>query len=438
MAHKTSAQLRQQDDKASPAGYARYRWLLILLFPLMTLYTAIQAIKVRDGRYFLQRMGFCYANYGDIDYWVHAASVGEVKAATPLLQALIKHHPAARILLTTTTPTGAQVARNLSTDSGKSADIQLAYLPIDFVFALRRLLKKALPRCVLIMETEIWPNLFRLCGKAKIPLITVNGRLSQRTLQTAGWIRDLYRSTLQYSSLILTRSDNDSKGYVALGADPKKVKTVGNIKYAVDIYVPGEKPAPFKNREYILAASTHDDEEWQLARLWKQRSRDLDGRLLVIAPRHPKRTAKILNQLRGLALTIAVHSRNDPVADSTDIYLIDTLGELDRFMRHASVIFMGGSLATRGGHNILEPAALGKAIIFGPHMENFADEAQLFIDHDAAIQVRDIDQAGDTITQLLRNPQRIAQLGNNAVNLLEDQRQVGEKYVTEIQSLLST
>ena len=436
MAHNSANHSRHHDTNAIPASFIRYRALLILLFPVLLLYTVFQTIKYRDTRYCLQRFGLRYAISSNINYWIHAASVGEVNAATPLIQALKKHNPQARILITTTTPTGAQVAGKLAGGTRESTGIEHCYLPIDYVFAVKRLLKKASPNCVLVMETEIWPNLFRICSQCEIPLVTVNGRLSPRTLHTANWIKALYRSTLQYSTLILTRSDKDTKGYIALGADPGKIKTVGNIKFAVDFKMPENDSPPFNNREYVLAASTHDDEELQIALFWKKHLESLKGYLLVIAPRHPNRIAKILGQLDGLELNIAIHSRNDAVSDKTNIYLIDTVGELVHFMNHAKLIVMGGSLVDVGGHNILEPASLSKAIIFGPSMNNFEDEAQLFLGHDGAIQAQNIDQVGEYIINLLRDNKRLKQLGNNAYNLLAKQKHVAEQYVIEIQSVM--
>ncbi|MGD8569577.1 MAG: 3-deoxy-D-manno-octulosonic acid transferase [Gammaproteobacteria bacterium] len=416
----------------------RYRALLILLFPILFLYTIGQAFKARQWRYITQRCGFGCVVPDTTTFWIHAASVGEVNAATPLIRALKQHYPQPGILLTTTTATGAQAAAKLITTHGTDSEMTHCYLPLDYRFAVNRLLRRTSPRCVLVMETEIWPNLFSACRHYNIPLLTINGRLSQRTLQTTGWVKSLYRCVLRNSSLILTRSEQDTKNYVALGAAPEKVKTIGNIKFSAQFNLPKNDSHPFGNRHYVLAASTHDNEEQQIAQFWKQHRDDLKKYLLVIAPRHPQRLAAIREQLEPLQLNVAIRSRNDPVDQSTELYIVDTLGELIRFMYHAEVVFMGGSLVPTGGHNILEPAFLSSAIIFGPYMDNFDDEAQLFLNHDGAIQVKNIHETGKIITALLADEDRRRRLGNNAHALLEKQKNIAERYVAEIDRILES
>lgn len=436
MAQHSPDPTQHRGTNFSGTGLLRYRALLIVLFPLLLLHTIGQAIKARQWRYLAQRLGFRfrYAVPDPTAFWVHAASVGEVNAATPLIDAIDRHHPQAGILLTTTTPTGAQAAAKLI--AANTSNMKHCYLPLDYACAVKRLLRLASPRCVLVMETEIWPNLFKSCHLFNVPLVTINGRLSQRTLQTSGWIKSLYRSTLQYSSLILTRSDQDTKNYIALGAAPENVKTVGNIKFSAQFNLPKNDSRPFGGRRYVLAASTHDNEEQQLAHYWQQHKNDLQQYLLVIAPRHPQRLAAICDQLEPLKLNVAIRSQNDTVDQDTDIYIVDTLGELVQFMYHAELIFMGGSLVATGGHNILEPAFLAKAIIFGPYMANFENEAQLFLNHDAAIQVEDVQEAGKSLAALLRNKDRRRQLGDNAHALLEKQKHIADHYIAEIDQLL--
>jgi len=409
----------------------RYHLILLVLLPLVVGFTVYQSIRYRSLTYLLQRLGIIIGYPGNTDVWIHAASVGEVNAAIPLIKTIQKHEPSKIILVSTTTPTGARVIQ-----SKRDTGIRHCYLPLDYPAFVLAFLKSINPKCAIIMETEIWPNLFRLCREKNIVLNMVNARLSQRTLNTRRWIKSLYASALQYPSLILTRSDNDSKAYIALGAPGDRIKTIGNIKFAADINKPSTQVS-FTQNPYLLAASTHDDEELQLATLWKNNRQAFSNYLLVIAPRHPQRLSKIIKQLNSLNLVIAVRSRNNPVTAQTDIYIVDTVGELAAFMKNAQLVFMGGSLVPIGGHNVIEPASLARPVIFGPHMENFENEAQLLLNHQAAIQIQDIPQLLATLNDLIRNEVKRNQLGDKARKLVETQKDVAERYYAELQLCLN-
>ena len=408
----------------------RYRIMLVFFAPIIIIFTLIQATKANSVRYFIQRIGIVPRFTPDIDVWIHAASVGEVFAAIPLIKTIHANFPNKQLLLTTTTTTGA-----ITIEQQKLANTQHCYLPLDFSVSVSLFLKRINPHCAVILETEIWPNLFRLCHRYQIPVVTVNGRISHRTLHVKPWIKRLYTTTLSYSSLILSRSDNDSKSYIALGANPDKVKTIGNIKFSAEVAVPANSHIDIK-RPYILAASTHDNEEFQLAQLWLKRPEQLKQYLLIIAPRHPQRLEKILGQLGPLNLNVAIRSLKQNVTDQTEIYIADTVGELMRFMHSASLIFMGGSLVPIGGHNILEPAWLGKTILFGPYMNNFEDESRLLLDNDAAVQVQDTQQLEKQLLDLTQDAMRRHKLGRNALRLVEAQKDIAQRYLTELQKYI--
>lgn len=408
----------------------RYQLLLAILFPVLVTYTCWTGLKYRNFTFVKQRLGFGYPEFSSPPLWLHAASVGEVMAAKPILEKLISTGITNKILLTTTTPTGGEIAKKFS-----SEHITFSFLPIDWPKTVQLFLKTVNPKAALILETEIWPNLFKLSGNNGIPIITVNGRLSGRTLHAGNWIRSLYKSALQHTTGILTRSDMDSKNFVSLGADPDKVKTIGNIKFSIQ--TPSNLATsshPCNNRSYILFASTHDNEEYIASKIWH------DGynkdQLLVIVPRHPVRLAEILKRIETLNLKIAIRSKKEPVTNETDIYIADTIGELNVFMHFAKIVFMGGSLVTVGGHNILEPASLGKPIVFGPHMENFEDEKQLFLQADAAIQVVDVDQLAETLSRLVVDNARLQVLGNNAKALIDRHAGIVDDYIREIASIV--
>jgi 3-deoxy-D-manno-octulosonic-acid transferase len=402
-----------------------YRILNILLWPLWFFYTLRVAWREKDMRYFRQRLGYAYPVQPTSPVWVHCASVGEVNTWLPLHQLFMQRYPSLHFVITTNTPTGAQiVARHALRNT------QHVFLPMDTATAVSRFYSRIKPRLALVMETELWPELYRQCQAHNIPLIIVNARLSHKTRNVNEWVRRLYAMALQQVSQVLCRTQIDADAYIELGAESSKVKVIGNLKFATLKNIQIELPRDFTTRSYVLAASTHADEEWQLAKLWQADA--MQSHLLVIAPRHPKRRDDILRQLQPLNLQIAVRSRCDPVTPATQVYIADTLGELVSFMQQADVVIMGGSLVQRGGQNLLEPARLGKAIIVGPHMFNFAAETALFLQRHACLQVQNADELAVALQSCLLDSSVRVELGHNAQKLMLNQSDMAERYMSVI------
>lgn len=406
------------------AALARYRLLFALLTPLWLGYTLWQALREKSWRYLRERCGYYRGTTAQAPLWLHAASVGELNAALPLIEALRARHPQTPLLLTTATVSSARLAaRSLP------AGVSHVFLPLDFRAAVQRFLNHYRPRCALIMETELWPNLYAGCAKRNIPLIIVNGRLSVRTRNAPRWLCRQYRCALQRTTAILARSEADRAGFIALGAPAERVQVIGNIKFSADIRAAAASLA--LPRPYVLAASTRDGEEALLWQAWQQAEHA--DRLLVIVPRHPKRLPEILRDLALPAEQIAVRSRGQEITAHTRVYLADTFGELTGFMAGADLVFMGGSLVPKGGQNVLEAAHLGKALVFGPHMDNFADEARLLLEQDAAVQVTDAAALGTVFTALLAQPERRAALGGAAQQLVERRRDMATRYAVALE-----
>ncbi|WP_455202682.1 3-deoxy-D-manno-octulosonic acid transferase, partial [Kaarinaea lacus] len=299
----------------APRSLLRYQLLLwIAAFPIFC-YTLWQAIRCREFRYLQQRLGFAFSISSQPTIWLHAASVGEVLAAEPLIKALDKNYPKTTVIVTTVTPTGAEMVTQRF-----SEQIKHCYLPIDWRSAVQRFFRRVKPCCALIMETELWPNLYAACARRNQPLLIINARVSAKTLNTRGWIRDLYHSTLSNVSTVLARSQTDADGFVELGAAADTVQVIGNIKFSAAKPVTDTNPIKLP-RPFILAASTHEDEELQLARMWL--AMETQHKLLVIAPRHPKRSSGIIKQLNSLSVKLAVRSHNDSIHDDTQVYLAD-------------------------------------------------------------------------------------------------------------------
>jgi len=406
-----------------------YRLIVLLVLPVVFIYTLRRANQDGDRRYFWQRLGWKIPVRADRPVWIHCASVGEVNAARPLIQRLIQDYPTLGFVLSTVTPTAAAVVRKTLPES-----VEHVYLPFDTGAAVGRFLRHTQPRLGLILETEIWPGLFAEVARSNIPLLVVNGRLTNKTLAAPRWMRAFIRQALQAVRLVLAKSEADAQGYQQLGVTAERIKVLGNIKFAA-IHESKSALPRLVEQEYWLAVSTHEDEERQLAAMIKDR--EADQCLLVIAPRHPERAVAIERQLNDLGIRFAVRSRHETISDDMQIYLADTLGEMDEFMQHAALVFMGGTLVPVGGHNLLEPAVLGKAIVCGPYLENFKEEAELLRKANALVEVKNVDELAQAVDQLLASSEKATEKGRAAANVVASQADVLDKYVDALNSFIA-
>ncbi len=406
----------------------RYRTIFSLLSPLLACHSLWQGYKNKQLRLAKQRLGLGLPKRKDRPVWFHMASVGEVNAAYPLIQALRSRHPDIPVVVSTITPTGAENARKKL-----GTEVQHFYLPLDFNYASHVVVKKVRPRCAIIMETELWPRLYYQCRKQGVPLLIVNGRLSHKTLKRPAWVHEFYRRALQNVSHILARSDKDAERFQQLGAPAEQISVVDNIKFAAP--ADGDAAPIILPRPYVLAASTHDDEELRISRAWLA-SELREEYLLVIVPRHPQRKEAILKQIKPLGSDLAVRSNKDEVTAETEIYLADTFGELQGFIAAAEMVYMGGSIIPRGGQNVIEVARLGKTALFGPHMGNFEDERDLLLDQNAAIEVENADALIDKMGELLARPETLKETGQRAQQLVNQKANVALRYLDALGAYL--
>lgn len=395
----------------------RYRILIRALSPLVALYTLWRARRDGGKAYLCERLGLYPqrrlsepASNGVI--WIHAASVGEVFTVLPLIKAVN-----AKLLVTTTTPTGAQVLAQQGL-----AHVTHCYLPVDLPGACKRFFQHHTIREGWIVETEIWPWLYACANKNAVGLSIISGRLSSKTSSQAnGFLAATFRRALQ-DVTVLARSDEDALRFATLGASPSLVSVSGNLKYANPGAVLGNNEAdPLIDRPYVLAASTHDDEEQQMAVAWCQQSadaeQDIDAELdalLVVVPRHAERGAAIQKHLATKGINAALRSKNEAVTDDCRVYIADTLGELQAWYTHALACFVGGSLIERGGHNILEPARLGCPVAVGPHTSNFEDIVVTFAKHDALVVVKNSEHAVRFLRGAIDDPQALQPMTQRA------------------------
>jgi 3-deoxy-D-manno-octulosonic-acid transferase len=375
--------------------------------------------------YLRERLGYI-ATRNDHPVWLHGASVGEIVAAAPLVKALADRG-IGPVVISTNTATGRARAQDLM-----PPEVGVVYLPIDRPRPVNRFIERLTPRAALILETELWPHLVAALHQQGILTALVNARLSKRSLEAPHWWRHTAGWCLGHIDAILARSDTDRAAFERLGAPADRVQVIGNLKWAMPI---GPPPEPIElGRPFVLAASTHADEEQQLARAL--RSLGHQSALWVMAPRHPQRGSTIRRKLEAAGWPVAQRSLGEAVPSGPAIYVTDTLGELPGLMGAAHLVVMGGSLIPHGGQNVLEPARAGCPMITGPHMENFADETAGLRASGALIEADDAEQVVSTADRLLNDRDKRLAMAANAREWLARQTDPAARYRQVIAELL--
>ncbi|MDR9498778.1 MAG: glycosyltransferase N-terminal domain-containing protein [Hydrogenovibrio sp.] len=409
------------DTPADRTDWRFYRILLWLLSPLILLITLHQAVRRQGGwQYVRQRLGGYRPDDGPCatPLWIHCASVGEVRAIDALAESMLNDGHG--LLVTTSTPSGRDALLQWRSMQNTPEQISHAYLPLDYPSAVRRFLQRFQPENAWMMESEIWPNLYQAMAE-RGPITLINARLSQKTFArlTAEhppapawfwrWLQRLYRQTCRYLTRVLAKNKEEAQRFVTLGLPPERVQSAGNLKltnYRALANDPNPMPRP-----YVLVASSHQDEEFQIAKRWLARQRP---ELLVIVPRHPQRRKSLKTQLGGLTHSLTLVSQHDPIRAETQVHLADTFGQLMPLYAHAQVVIMGGSFVPKGGHNLLEPASLGACLLTGPDMRDFEPETQALLEADGLQQCADYDALLDALCHLLETPQTRQAMGENA------------------------
>ena len=404
-----------------------YNLILYLISPYLISRIFIEAIRRKSGISFIrQRLGLFSKKLYNKPIWIHASSVGETKAAISLYQSLSKKFPEETFLITTNTSSSRSIIP-------KNKNLEHAYLPLDWLFTMRRFINLINPRICILIETELWPNLISICKKNNISIIIANARLSKRTTECPSFIKQIYKKVLSDVDLILCKSNRDKENYIQLGYLNKNIKVIGNLKYA-DTNNTVYNNENIVNRKYVLALSTHPDEERQIITEWMRINEKKV--LLVIMPRHPERLGDILSDIPLDMLSISIRSKNEPIKKSTQIYIADTYGEANLFLEHCEFVYLGGSLVDHGGQNFMEAASYGKTIIVGPYMYNFIEETEEFLKNNAMIMVKSSPTLKHVFERLIKSKQRRELFGANAKKILLSKKDIINDYCKEIQSLL--
>jgi len=413
--------------------YLLYSLLLGVGALLASPYFLYQALAT--GKYWpslKERLGFLPTSLNPErrpSVWLHAVSVGEVATARPLLPLLRESFPDLALFLSTTTLTGRDLAERQLRDAVDG----LFYCPFDFRFAVRRIARQVRPRLLLLVDTEIWPHLLRTCREEGARNLVVNGRISDRSFPRYRAIRPLLRRWLGEVDHFCMQSQDYADRILALGAEPARVTVTGSLKFDAAA-CPGDSSAAVRlvpqGRPVLVAGSTLAPEEEVLIDTFAHLKKNRPDLFLVLAPRHPERFAEVAALATArCARVVRRSSLAEAPASDCEVMVLDTIGELGSVYAAADVVFVGGSLAPWGGHNLLEPAACGKPVLFGPHMANFAEIAQAFRDAEAAIQVADPAGLLSELERLLQDSRLRAAYGERARRLVESNRGAGAKTV---------
>ena len=387
--------------------------------------------------------------------WLHAVSVGEVLAALPLAKRLKERFPDRLMMVSTTTATGQKLARErFDFPDG------VFYFPLDWAWIVRRVLRSIRPACVVILETELWPNFLRQARRNGVPVVFVNGRISERSffrhqrgLKLFGLLlRGFYKSVLANAALFLMQSESDAVRLRAMGAPPERVIVTGNMKYdsplppvtPLEVWLSGEI-ARQGRRPLIVAGSVTSGEEPLVLIAFGVLQGQMRNALLVLAPRKPDRfeaaARHIEESQRGFVRRSQVQLSGNADAvfgDGISVFLLDSIGELAGLYRLADAVYVGGSMVNAGGHNLLEPAGFGKPPLFGPSMENFKDVANTFLTRGAARQVENPEDLGVAWIELIENPEKQEQMGHMARTIVEENRGATDRTIEYVAGVLKS
>ena len=399
---------------------------LLIAFAAPFAYAVVLWRGLRDRGYWLglgERFGGGPPPPSTPTLWLHAVSLGEMSAAAPLARTLREKYPQLPMVLTTATPTGRAQAHALFGNT-----VTVSYLPYDTPRAVARFLERIRPRIAVIMETELWPNLFHQCECRGVPVLLASARLSEKSVSRYRQYRALFRPVFSANVTVGAQTATDAARFEAIGAAAERTHVIGNIKFDMDV-MPGVMErgrrlrASFGDERPVwIAGSTHAGEEEQILAAHRALLTDRPTALLLLVPRHPARFQAVGDLLARLGMPFVWRSSGRMPDAATQVLLVDSVGELGMLYAAADVAFVGGSLVPIGGHNLLEAAALGVPVLTGPHNANSKDVARLMIDQGAAIQVSDSESLTRTVRNLLADPGERRRIGDMGCNLVAANR----------------
>lgn len=420
-----------------------YNILLILATPIIL---CILLAKKRCRRGLLDRFGLRIRPVLEPSgerhplIWIHAVSLGEVVAVTPLVKALHRNHPDHRLIVSTVTETGREAV-----EQRLAGIAEHRYAPLDVPWAVSRAIAQWQPALYAFVETELWPNLLWTLRDRQVPTVMVNGRLSSRSFarQHIAGLISFYRSVLRSLTLCLMQSERDVQRIVALGADASRVHRTGNIKFdqpmptlAADVSL-RRALGLYEGESLLLAGSTHPGEEEALVAAYRQIVGTHPNTVLMLAPRHIERVADVMTMIQAAGLSVQRKSRLESVGSGARVIILDTRGELAGAYREAAVAFVGGTLVPVGGHNLLEPAVWGRPVLFGPYTDHCAEIATLLLESGGAVRVSGPDDLARRVCAWLEDSVARCQVGEAARQTVADNQGALQRSVDLIEACLA-
>lgn len=417
-----------------------YTFVIYLLAPFVLL--RLFWLGTKNSAYRLRwRERFGFVKWRKTDepvIWIHAVSVGEVNAASPIVNRLLEEYSDHSLLLTTVTPTGA-----ITVEKHFGENVRHLYLPYDLPFAVNKFLNIVQPNILITMETEIWPNLYYACEQLDIPVLIINARLSQQSAKRYRLVSSLMQDTLSLVKLIAAQTRQDAERFIAFGASREKVFVTGNLKF--DITIPQsitEQAQSLKryfsvNRPIWIAASTHEGEEKIVLDAHINIMKLHPDAILIIAPRHPERIDKIAAYCKSKSLNYVKRTKQKVFTEQHQVYLLDTLGELQLHYAASQVAFVGGSLVETGGQNMMEPASLGLPVISGPHTFNFTEITELLLEQNVLIRISNESELTNEVSKLLNDANQRHHIGEIGRKVIESNRGNIDRLMQLIEPCLS-
>lgn len=416
-----------------------YSLLIYLITPLALLYLAFRGLRSSDYlKRWSERFAFIDAPEAMGGIVVHAASVGEVTAASALIRELGRRYPELPLCVTTLTPTGSDRVCALFANT-----VFHVYVPLDLPGAVKRFYDRVQPRLLIIMETEIWPNLYLEAASRNIPIMIANARVSESSVGAYRRFRRLIAAALEQVAFIAAQSDQDAARLIEIGADESRLLNTGNLKF--DVRLPpslieqGEsiRLAWGTDRLVLLAGSTHEGDEGPLLEAFSRVLETFPGALLVLVPRHPERFGRAAQQARSAGLRVSMRSDDAGCARSTQCFVIDSMGALQRYYAACDVAFVGGSIDKVGGQNVLEPAALCKPVLVGPHTFNFEEITRQLIDCHAALRIHDARELELAVHRLFNDPELRDRMGQAGIRLVSSGQGALDRTLEIVDGLLT-
>lgn len=413
----------------------------LLLFLILLIYSPIliyKQITNQNKKNIKELFGFYSKNLKFLTenekvIWIHAVSVGETVAASPIVKELKKELPDYKIIFSTTTYTGQNMAHQIIKDADS-----IIYFPFDFPFAVKKALKTINPELIMIIETELWPNFIRIAKNKDHKIIYANGRISDSSFKKYKYLGSIMPKMLNQIDVLAMQSEEDKNKIIELGANPEKTFNLGNTKFDQNYSDISQKERnayrkKFKitqNNLVFVAGSTHDDEEKHLIQIYKDLKKEFPSLYFILAPRDIERADEIEEIFKKNKIQFMKKSElKNQSPEKIDILILNTIGELAQIYSLADLVFVGGSMIGKGGHNILEPAAQGKLVFFGQDMSNFKDSRDLLLENKTGIQVKNYEQLKEKMAYYLNNQKQLFKIGQKSKKIIAKNQGASKRIV---------